>query len=1103
MIGEGGMGRVFRAQHRISGRLAAIKIVGDSRGLAEANWELRSEVQAHASLVHPNIVYLLDYGEVVWDSDEAQPYVIMEFAELGTLRTNSPMDWNSLRNVIIDVLKALAFAHARGVIHRDLKPENLLLFQNRVVKLADFGIARTFGWKRDLHSRQVIAGTPQYMAPEQIAGYWRESGPWTDIYALGCVVWEMVCGRAPFHGENVMADVLLPHLRSARPRLDARFEVPKALDSWVKKAMAIQTGHRFRCAAEALHALPEPGESSGSAGTEWLVAQPTVKWFASTTPLDIPTLTFEPGLSLPSSAEFESSVVPDFPTDWRQEESNHDSEHEGIGLFGIREPPFVGREAERDSLWQALGLVLRNRNTLAIHIEGDEGSGKSRIIHWLAERALELGVARVFRASHSQSRGLGNGIVGMVIRHLNAWGEERDSLKERLGRIVPNHSAGEVADSNALLGLIFPEEDAIKSYWDNVDNRIRLLGRIVSRFTESEPTIFILDDIHLSVETMKWLRHFLTAFPNLPFLFVTTAVHHVTGESEEGKELNALRALETIQTLELSPLSAEEHFKLVSRLLRLNDDLARTIAERSEGHPQFAVQMLADLIEKDALRSTDASGHDLRQTFEVTLPHTIQEVWIQRLERLVQAYPNPEEIWRRIEVAATLGRDVGNAEWVALNENDLSKSTMLRDDIVERGLAQRRPEGWSFSHRLLVESILVKSKDEGRLEENHIRCAELLEILPYFSGRDGRVADHWIESGVYSNAWDPLERERDRLRRVGTATEVRSVLERQIWLADTLGLGPADPGRLGAEIFRGYYELMFQRDAKASRLALEKLLKLSTESGRSQNIVRVTGALADCYLMLGEITEAVHVSRIGLQAAMDEQDPVLLASAHDTSGWLLHMAGRNVEAKVHLEQSLHLKGDDYSIMVSSVVLSYVLLALGDIDEARTILKATIERAEELGFRVLVGDAFNTLGEVERFASNHETSQACYLKSIDIRREMGRSTTMVELNLELLKCSRGDTAGVFRFIDDHRSILDSHEALEKLLVLLSYANNEMWIEFQNALDEVETELIRSPRLERDHPWILSLCVAAAKRSGERAIEERLTRMVDALETRIRS
>ena len=150
--------------------------------------------------------------------------MVMELVEGGP-SNNTSSSWTGLAraSTLLQVLRALAYAHARGIIHRDLKPANVLLAVDqggsRRAMLTDFGIAQAFdaGAAPAIDSAdERVTGTPKFMAPEQITGSWREQGPWTDLYALGCLAYWMVCGRVPHEGSSAYV-ILKSHLERDPP----------------------------------------------------------------------------------------------------------------------------------------------------------------------------------------------------------------------------------------------------------------------------------------------------------------------------------------------------------------------------------------------------------------------------------------------------------------------------------------------------------------------------------------------------------------------------------------------------------------------------------------------------------------------------------------------------------------------------------------------------------------------------------------------------------------------------------------------------------------------------------------------------------------------
>ncbi|MCA9573538.1 MAG: serine/threonine protein kinase, partial [Myxococcales bacterium] len=202
---QGGMAAVWRAIHPETRTRVAIKVLTGEASHADGPMRaLRREARAVARLDHPGVIRILDTGTVpdgVPDLPAGSPWLAMEHASGGTLSSLGTLPWPDLRSVLLGILDALAHAHARGLVHRDLKPGNVLLCSERDsrpgLKLSDFGIATVVDWHVRTGSLAVVAGTLHYMAPEQLTASWRDYGPWTDLYGLGCMGWKLATGRLP------------------------------------------------------------------------------------------------------------------------------------------------------------------------------------------------------------------------------------------------------------------------------------------------------------------------------------------------------------------------------------------------------------------------------------------------------------------------------------------------------------------------------------------------------------------------------------------------------------------------------------------------------------------------------------------------------------------------------------------------------------------------------------------------------------------------------------------------------------------------------------------------------------------------------------------
>jgi serine/threonine protein kinase len=255
-VGRGGMAYVYRARQVDLGRNVALKELSAFHAADPMVAErFVRESRVAASLSHPNIVTVHDFFQ-----EHGTPYIAMEYLERGSLRGYMKrLDLPQVAGVLEGLLAGLTHAEAAEIVHRDLKPENLLVTSDGSVKIADFGIAkaqRSVAAGPALTATGSTVGTPTYMAPEQAMA--RDIGPWTDLYSVGVMAYEMLAGRLPFPDEDTPMAVLLHHindpvppLRSADPRIDP------AVASWVESLLEKDTARRTRSAYEAWNGLEE------------------------------------------------------------------------------------------------------------------------------------------------------------------------------------------------------------------------------------------------------------------------------------------------------------------------------------------------------------------------------------------------------------------------------------------------------------------------------------------------------------------------------------------------------------------------------------------------------------------------------------------------------------------------------------------------------------------------------------------------------------------------------------------------------------------------------------------------------------------------------
>jgi serine/threonine-protein kinase len=251
-IARGGMATVWVADDPVLSRRVAVKILRDDLAADEGTrLRFRNEAIAAARLSHPNIVSTYDTGD-----DDGVAYIVMELIEGPTLRhlidQQGGLPVGDVIRIGKQVADALAAAHRAGLVHRDVKPANVLVPASGPVKVTDFGIAKAAG-ADDLTRTGTVMGTARYLAPEQVNG--RPTDPRTDVYALGLLMYEALCGHPPFGGDTEIATAMA-RLTSSAPAVRAeRPEVSKALDDVIHRCLARQPSARFGSAAAVRDAL--------------------------------------------------------------------------------------------------------------------------------------------------------------------------------------------------------------------------------------------------------------------------------------------------------------------------------------------------------------------------------------------------------------------------------------------------------------------------------------------------------------------------------------------------------------------------------------------------------------------------------------------------------------------------------------------------------------------------------------------------------------------------------------------------------------------------------------------------------------------------------
>ncbi|MCB9684477.1 MAG: serine/threonine protein kinase [Alphaproteobacteria bacterium] len=1080
-LASGGQGQVLAARHAATGRPAAIKRL---RSLVEERHLLafRREMRTIAALDHPRIVQILDVG------DEGEPWIAMELAT-GTLRTVG--DWTSVVRATAAVLEALAHAHGRGLLHLDVKPANVLLGCPEEVdeagddappglRLSDFGLSHDLRATGPTRGRAV--GTPGFMSPEQIRGERGRYGPETDLYAVGALVWELCAGRPPFVGAT--QDVLRAQLRGTLPPLVPRFAVPDLLAEWLGWCLAPSPSLRPQRAADLLLALRALGDETGAPVR---VSRPSARDSGATT-MDLDALEDatlregEHGLRWPRATA---------PATWRRPEAwkrTRPLADGGLAMVGLRQPRLVGREAERDRLWEALRSVQVDREGVGgvrprvVVLRGVPGAGASMLAGWLAERAHESGAAHVLRVHHAEPRGEDDGLEAAITRWGHLRGLEGGDLEDRLADVLRSL-------------LVDPEPWVVRNLAAWLDGRSAIqpaaLAVSLCGAWNERPLLLAVDDASCGPETLAFVEALLAQAELVPLRVMAVLV---AGEGPSLGRVEALQARPDVDTITLGPLAPVDVELLLREWVGLAPALADRLTAESGGLPGDALALVA------ALR---ARGRLVPGPRGLELPPgaDLVETDTGPLQTASEALGHDEDALRWLEAAAIAGDRVELAPEVLLELGllrvDAGGEVVFASPDLRRALIRRATEG-------------------GRLAGWHLRAAEREDLPPERAGR------HLLAGGRPDLAVDPLLTGAEVVltrRALAEALELAELAGRALAEA---GIPVADPRwsqqrvlRMTVTSMRGYSPALVALveaslaeaeahgwptlraralelrgwcrhiggDDQAGIADAEEAERAWEALGDATSVARAQVNHALYELSSGRVERAVALA-LGAVATLEGSGQTEIA-ARVAAANALQRAGRWDEAGDQLDRARAIAeaGEErIGLARTSRQLAVLRCQQGRYAEALALAREATELARRDGTWMgmahghsLTSDALRGLGRLEE-----ATVEA--LAALDLYVRLEAEPEVPTTNLAILHLLRGDDAAALeraeQVVARHSSLLRSLAGLVRVAALIGLGREEearaAWPEVERTLldvREVEADLtLLRAEVARRAPWI---------------------------------
>ena len=967
VLGRGGMGVVYRARHRDSGLVVALKSLQVPRQELLAG--IRREIHALSRIRHRGIVRILDEG-----LDKGVPWYVMELLEGTTLRrhrsgmpTNpralpsaalqgesepadavpsvtehlEPSTLRSLLTLVRRLCDPLAFLHGEGIVHRDLKPDNVLVRPDGMPVLMDFGLTARFAGPLSRETLELAAGatgTVPYMAPEQARGEPVDAR--ADLYSLGCMLYELLTGRPPFLGET--PQVLRQHFDAVPPVPSELVNgLPPRLDALVLRLLEKDPRRRLGYATDLAQELERLGAEDGDRVTD---PRPRV-------------YLYRPGLS--------------------------------------------GRRNELRVLGRQCQRLLKGRGAVVL-VGGESGVGKTRLVLEAARQAAMRNVAVLAGGASvlpdPDATGTTSAIPleplrpvlqSIADRCLERGAQEADRVFGRRGKVLAVYEP-------ALKALPGQESHPEPAELPSEAARLRLFNDLVetfSAFARDQPVLFLLDDLQWAdTLTIGFLIYLLQSrrLERMPILMLGTyRTEEIRGNLRE------LIDRVGVQRLELGRLEETAVGTMVCDMLALErppQAFVRFLTRCSEGNPFFVSEYLRTAVRESVLwrdsngvwKVVDASDEAAADSVyeSLPLPDSIIELVGRKLDSLTTGAR------RLAEIASILGRVLDTALLGAVAE---AKTVDLMESTIEL-LAQRVLEDSGngrvqFVHDKIREVAYARIEPVERRRELHLSAAKAIELR---AGKDRPEAlsvlgHHFERAGLASRARECyLGGARFAVARFAHA-EAEQQYRAYLSLVDEPGAeSVAARNELGGD-------LMLQGRPDDAIAQHERAIDDARRVGDRAAEASSLQALAKVQTNIARLREARLSCEKALALRRELADRQGEGTALGSLALLAQLEGRLDEASALHERALAIQreiGDRERQGFLSMNLAVVRFNQGRLDEARTLYEQTLVLSREIGDRRLEGVALHNLADLHSELGRLREALTLFQEALAIHRDIG-------------------------------------------------------------------------------------------------------------------
>jgi predicted ATPase/tRNA A-37 threonylcarbamoyl transferase component Bud32 len=981
VLGEGGMGAVYRAVDRLTGQTIALKRVtaptenlefashaygNDSIGLRLA---LAQEFRTLASLRHPHIINVLDYGF----DDSGQPYFTMDLIQGANPLTEAAMDKPFERKIelLFQTLQAVAYLHRRGVIHRDLKPANVLVSDD-LVKVLDFGLSMVHG--QSATQEGEMAGTLAYIAPETLRGERAQAA--ADLYAIGVMAYEYLVGRHPFNTDNV--GELIQNILFTMPDLSALEEIVPLSDKY----------------ADSVPTSPSDSPASFERIMEKLLTKFPYERYQDANQV-IRDLALVLGQPVPE----ESAAV---------RESFLQAAH------------FVGREKELTLLEAALKSATQGKGGAWL-IGGESGVGKSRLLDEMRILALVQGVI-VLRGQVNPNGGLPFQLWREPLRRLLLHTEVSDLDAGVLKDIVP--------DIAQLQKRSIPDAAALET----TSFQQRLFSTIASIFQrQTKPILLILEDLQWIGESLDVLRLLVGMVTDLPILIIATyRPEDRPGLPSELPDMTPMR---------LDRLSSEHVAALSESMLGsagTQPHVIDLLQRETEGNVYFLIEVVRVLAE-EAGRLENVGQQTLPQRVFAGGIETVIERRLARvpddsqaLLRLAAVAGREIDLKVMTEVKGNLSLD----EWVttcancAVIEVQDGKWQFIHDKL-RQVMLQNIPAHINRElHRVVaqaLETVYPDSEEQAAILAQHWRAANDVAKELHYARRAGEYALH---ISTLSDALMYFERALNLLQAVALSDDERRQIRAELLLklGETMEF-TGDYARARIQLEEGLEMCRSLNDQAGAARALsllgniywrqgnyaeatrccEESLRQSEQIGEQLTTARALNRLGMVCFEQGDYQSAGQHFERSLEIAGALNDVEGRAGASNNLGLVAYSQGEYAQAAQHFEASLSIcraSGQRRRVASALLNLGGVAGEQGDLETAHRYFEESLNLSRAIGERRAIGLALDNLGFLAVLRSEFANAANYFGQSLSIARAIGNRQGAAKTLINLGHVAKG-------------------------------------------------------------------------------------------------